>query len=67
MASAMTRVLMVLVAAGVLFGGSAEITSAQSPGAGQDPVAGSRVFDANGCVKCHALNGAGGKIGPDLA
>ena len=32
----------------------------------QDPVAGSRVFGAKGCVKCHSVNGAGGKIGPDL-
>ena len=32
----------------------------------QDPLAGSRVFGARGCVKCHAVNGVGGKIGPDL-
>lgn len=32
----------------------------------QDPVAGSRVFGAKGCVKCHSVNGVGGKIGPDL-
>ncbi len=32
----------------------------------QDPVAGSRIFGAKGCVKCHAINGMGGKIGPDL-
>lgn len=33
----------------------------------QDPLAGSRVFGSKGCVKCHAVNGVGGKIGPDLA
>lgn len=33
---------------------------------GQDPFVGSRVFGAKGCVKCHAVSGAGGRIGPDL-
>jgi len=33
----------------------------------QDPLAGERVFQAKGCVTCHAVNGVGGKIGPDLA
>ena len=33
----------------------------------QDPLAGERVFDAKGCVKCHAVRGVGGKVGPDLA
>src|SRR5437773_9888231 len=32
----------------------------------QDPLAGSRVFGAKGCVKCHAVNGVGAKVGPDL-
>ena len=32
----------------------------------QDPLAGSRVFGAKGCVKCHAISGSGGKVGPDL-
>jgi len=33
----------------------------------QDPIAGSRVFATKGCETCHAINGVGGKIGPDLA
>lgn len=33
----------------------------------QDPMAGARVFAAKGCEKCHAINGVGGKVGPDLA
>jgi cytochrome c2 len=32
----------------------------------QDPLAGSRVFGAKGCAKCHAVSGVGGKVGPDL-
>jgi mono/diheme cytochrome c family protein len=33
----------------------------------QDPLAGARVFDAKGCIKCHAIGGTGGTVGPDLA
>ena len=41
---------------------------AQPPaGPPQDPTAGSRVFGAKGCARCHAVNGIGGKEGPDLA
>lgn len=34
--------------------------------AAQDPLAGSRVFGSKGCSKCHAINGVGGTVGPDL-
>ena len=63
----MTPVLGFLLAAMALLAGFVDVAWAQSPGPGQDPIAGSRVFDAKGCVKCHALNGSGGKVGPDLA
>jgi len=33
----------------------------------QDPLAGALVFDAKGCIKCHPVDGIGGKVGPDLA
>jgi cytochrome c len=31
-----------------------------------DPTKGARLFVNKGCVKCHALKGEGGKIGPDF-
>jgi cytochrome c2 len=33
----------------------------------QDPGAGARLFMDKGCTSCHAINGKGGKVGPDLA
>ena len=32
----------------------------------QNALAGSQVFGSKGCVKCHAVNGLGGTLGPDL-
>ncbi|HET7343091.1 MAG TPA: c-type cytochrome [Methylomirabilota bacterium] len=32
----------------------------------QDPVAGERLFNDKGCAGCHAINGVGGTVGPDL-
>jgi mono/diheme cytochrome c family protein len=32
----------------------------------EDPSKGARLFVSKGCVKCHALKGEGGKVGPDL-
>jgi cytochrome c2 len=32
-----------------------------------DPARGHELFTSKGCVRCHAVDGVGGKIGPDLA
>jgi len=32
----------------------------------EDPTKGSRLFVNKGCVRCHALKGDGGKVGPDF-
>jgi mono/diheme cytochrome c family protein len=58
-----------LVLAALLVGVLSAVSAAQQPlfSPQQDPVAGERVFNDKGCVKCHAVNGAGGTIGPDLA
>ena len=45
--------------------GSAAAQPVTSPS--QDPLAGSQVFGSKGCVKCHSVNGIGGKVAPDLA
>ena len=34
---------------------------------GADPVEGELVYRKNGCALCHAIGGAGGKLGPDLS
>jgi cytochrome c2 len=57
----MARALFVVV---ILFASVA--AWAQTPAPPQDPLAGSRVFGSKGCVKCHAVNGIGGRVGPDL-
>lgn len=41
------------------------LPQAASAGVG-DPTRGQSLFVAKGCVQCHAVRGAGGRIGPDL-
>src|SRR5512139_1029987 len=53
-----------VVALALLTAGAAWAQAVLTPS--QDPLAGARVFGAKGCSKCHAVNGVGGKIGPDL-
>ena len=57
-----------LLAGGILsflFFSCATVTFAQPP-LPQDPTKGARLFVNKGCVKCHALKGEGGNVGPDL-
>jgi cytochrome c551/c552 len=50
-----------------LIGFVAPVAQAQErPGFTQNAMAGSQVFGSKGCVKCHAVNGLGGTVGPDL-
>ena len=64
----MLRAVKAVVVAAVLLLGPLDAALAQPAlGLSQDPLAGSRVFGSKGCVKCHSINGVGGKVGPDLA
>lgn len=54
--------LLLLGAAAVA--GAVALAAAERPA--PDPVEGSRLFVNKGCVVCHAVDGEGGKIGPDL-
>ncbi|MFQ5747357.1 MAG: c-type cytochrome [Gemmatimonadota bacterium] len=39
---------------------------AVAAGPAQNAIAGSRLFASKGCIRCHAINGMGGREGPDL-
>jgi mono/diheme cytochrome c family protein len=62
----MHRMVRCIIALAILVGSYGQ-TVAQAPvSVAQHPLAGARVFGAKGCVKCHAVNGVGGTLGPDL-
>lgn len=46
------------------------LTALAGPAAGEsgfgDPMRGQSLFVSKGCVSCHAVRGAGGRVGPDL-
>lgn len=56
-----TAALLILALAGV-----APARAQQLFTPAQDPLAGARVMHEKRCSTCHAINGQGGKIGPDL-
>src|SRR6266508_911749 len=65
--SPMIRAVKLVVVAALLLGPPDAAWAQPVFSPSQDPLAGSRVFGAKGCVKCHSINGVGGKVGPDLA
>ena len=62
----MRQVSILVVVAG-LCAGTLGAAFAQVPfSPTRDPIAGERLFTTKGCAGCHAMNGVGGKNGPDL-
>ncbi|HSG82426.1 MAG TPA: c-type cytochrome [Gemmatimonadota bacterium] len=55
-----------LVAAVLLLSASQPTWAQERWALTQNPLAGSQVFGSKGCVKCHSVNGLGGKLAPDL-
>jgi len=50
----------------ILAVGASAALAQDVPSPAQNATAGAAVFGQKGCVKCHAVNGAGGSLGPDL-
>jgi cytochrome c551/c552 len=55
-----------LALGGLLLWGAPPAEAQGRLGLAQSALAGSEVFGSKGCVKCHSVNGLGGKVGPDL-
>ena len=51
----------------LLICGIASPTVAQDLSLPSDPLSGRLVFEEKGCIRCHALGGYGGTVGPDFA
>ena len=62
----MTARRMWVLCLGAAAAAAAAALAPAAEGAAPDPVDGSRLFVNKGCVTCHAVDGEGGKIGPDL-
>ncbi len=53
-------------AAAAAFALAASLAHAAPPAEPGDPIRGQRLFVAKRCVRCHAVRGTGGRMGPDL-
>src|SRR5579864_2912229 len=56
----MTRLLFVIAATAFLFGCAAPAATIA-----MDSQRGLAVFESESCIQCHAINGKGGRVGPD--
>src|SRR3972149_6420151 len=55
--------LLILLSVGLVESGTSAVRPDAIP---EEPLKGRELFLSKGCVKCHAVRGDGGRIGPDL-
>ena len=58
-------IALMLVLAGLVYGQAAGPVASQKE-LPTNPMSGRIVFEEKGCIKCHAIDGYGGTVGPDL-